>query len=1399
MKLKNPNGHLTPKMMRRGLCVAVSALLSSVSVEAAPSSTDISSSKIEPPKVHRNIGDLEIYQSAEGGKVTIMMMLDTSGSMSGELMTDGSACELENTHYTLITRQSNTIPQYTRYLCHTHTTAGKRYQFYAKKQGNWWSGYYTTYHRCLDDHCNSISSQSYDVKNRLSQYSVENRGSDKLYYTPLKPHYRDEQIPDRMTRLKDAIFTLLDKDSAGNYLLDSHKVAIGIGQFSSQSDENNQFNYTDGQTGKILVPAASLSEEQRKKIKEEVAKLRAEHRTPTANAYAEAGAYMMGTTTWVGYTNIYGYTVPPQSGFEKSHKSTKSNGKYISPLKNANSCDGQGIYFLTDGEPNGADPYEIMNKALEGNGHKIPNYPKDINSFTYGSISPGNETLPFGSSNGNAMPSVGAFAKALRDVDKNPSRKSIRTAVVGFGSVFDVNKYNGIILKDLQSPKLDPKTSLPIQSNGKYEYHQDKKSDYINCNLISNVDAKNACNWGAKSHPSLPKDVGGYGEGGFYSAQSTDDIIKSVRTFLSDLNNEIAASPSGILTVPKDPYKTIGELPYAFMPLVEARVGGGNGHSNIWPGNVKKYKLYDGTLQGQNGDNIFTNVAGSLNADAADLWTSSSSANGARHDSVRVGGLYGNLKTPNHPNNTDNIRTLYLEDLTAQGQQTTTFRKITVDWFSGKVTGLDELIDTTTYTPKNKLILLQFLGFERAAYTKNGREQYTKYLSDMYDIPNIKMSDLVLKKAASPNKVLGATIHSKPISISYGANLDDHGRIKDTERDDYVFFGSMDGTLHLVNAKNHSGGNNIDGGGTENVVILPRIMMQQQPEALIPESTYIDRLAGTPKFGIDGHWAVKNKYSYNYSEKKVKSDGKVLAYGGMRLGGEGLLALDITNKNEPKKGFSNQNSALIDKTTPGFERIGHIWNQPTLARIKTSQTDTKGTDVIVFGGGYDMCYEYDNFQVGVSGIGQSVGRHQANQNQQCNNKSIAQGNAIYIVNADTGQLLWSASNQSNTKKTPSKTHSDLKHSIVGGVAALDRNSDGIADHLYFGDLGGQLFRVDFKDGNITSSSITKLLKNEYTGNTIKYTRRFYEMPVVSIHKNPHNNQLFAMVNIISGDRSSPLSKMRADNQYADRVYGIIDTDVTRVDLFTKSATNGNQSMSMIKELGDNDLIDFSKENKNNGNYSQQAKKKIIEQMQKQVKKGWYYPLTRFDGWANVRYGKGFGKSDILANKLYTSVYNPDMNYSAVNSCNARIVGGTERQIYCLPYGVCLENESRNGTAGFIRAGQGIQELSFGSFTSKDNITRRTLINTLSLTEQLKENNRVNFGSDNSKKLIRPNQGAPHQDTPNSHIGLLASNFGDAGGQSQSQNTQLASQLSGDGTGSIDLVSERYILQPRQWY
>lgn len=112
-------------------------------------------------------------------------------------------------------------------------------------------------------------------------------------------------------------------------------------------------------------------------------------------------------------------------------------------------------------------------------------------------------------------------------------------------------------------------------------------------------------------------------------------------------------------------------------------------------------------------------------------------------------------------------------------------------------------------------------------------------------------------------------------------------------------------------------------------------------------------------------------------------------------------------------------------------------------------------------------------------------------------------------------------------------------------------------------------------------------------------------------------------------------------------------------------------------------------------YTLAQKNEVSDLMRQGTKQGWYYSLTRFDGYGNVRYTKGIGKSEVIDSFLYTTAYNPDMSYGSTNSCSAKIVGGSERQLYCLPYGICTDPKSKNGTGGFVRAGQGLQELTLG--------------------------------------------------------------------------------------------------------
>lgn len=1522
----------------------------SMMVAVSTSQADISQKKI---------GDLEIYKAATDGQINLMMMLDTSGSMG---------------------ISSLVLPKNNPYGSPGDVDTGLCDRVIVYEYNNNRSSTYPFAEWAY----NARDTRDGETKGKTSfKKSVTINGTTIPYYLrgcgtasidaagklvePVDSTGRQLGAFDRLSRLKDALITLL----AGTDIKNS--IVMGLGQFSSKTEINISGatnKIVDGHSGRILVKAAALDQNQRIKLIQAIAGIqsldtttnqdgsandalkfssnnypnvtKASSGTPAAHAYAEAGAYMMGTTTgkdpnppssvsivydgsmtmqnpttkeqvyftcvslgggetsifngnakvkqcvnnwpgydssnkiittatinrgvympngnggwtqitslddfktksgvttmdsgwetftklpvgwryggwmkvanepmdiepivgtvWTGYAGgtigIVSYRTSPFSikntttstngigepienmygGIAYSTADTNNGTNYYrgaTPVTSTTAqCDSNGIYFLTDGAPNSTKDdmaKTILNKSLNDDTRYT------IITKPTGLISPTLQSGLFSGETGG-WEWIGEYAKRLRNASQNPSGISIKTAVAGFGSSF-----------------------------AGLDYNSDTK--LYNCDTATaNNDAKNACKWGQQG--------AGYGEGGFFYAKSSEDIANSVLSFIQNLNNTLPATPSGTIIVPDDPYRADSQLAVAYYPILQAEVGK---NQAIWAGNLKKYNLNEGTLYGKNNSALFLDVAGNLNPATEDLWSAIADING-KNNNVTSGGFYSNLSTPNTTVN--NVRTLYIEDNTSSNDRSPRLRKLGVN-VSGKVT-LDgsiistsnTFVDTTTYSRTNVNLLLQFLGFTLTDAQKTQA-----------------LADLVLTAPASPVKVLGATIHSTPSMVSYSADLDTDGKVSST-RDDYALFGSSDGSLHMVNADDYTATSN---GGREQLAFIPKQMLISQPQALI-NGTGTD--VGKPYFGVDAPWLVSANYFYDLDNSKVTvtpcaanttidpnntrdcRNTYVRAYGGLRMGGEGMYGLDLTDKNNPKMLFR------IDSATTGFDRMGQIWSKPTKAKIATGiDSTTKKVnaykDVLVFGGGYDTCYEDENYQVGTTTSTLSNQKSQA-----CNRTTAAEslGNAVYMVDAKTGALIWSATKAANTVSGATNTTvSTLNNSIVGGITVLDRNNDGYMDQLYFADMGGQVFRADFTnagatqyntDGSIkmdkdkkpilttsfANTRVVRLLQPAFSGADIKYNHRFYERPAVSFYRGDssfNNSRLFAMVNVISGDRSSPLSKLRASDAYADRLYGIMDTDVTLADSilyasdFTtrqESTATGAPKVQKVVDLTANttatsDLLALPTVTTD---YTLATKRSAITSVK--AKRGWYYPLTRFDGFNQVKYTKGVGKSEVINSFLYTTVYNPDMTYGTVNPCVAKITGGSERQLYCLPYGICLKETtnsagaaideyatSTNGTAGFARAGQGIQELTLGPRSSTLS-NQRLLIGTQAIRDRIY--NRVGFGDDSGKLQAG--------DTGSNNIGL----------DKTSQPLSGLSKTTGDGSAIENIYNDRYTLKPNTWF
>src|SRR5690606_2044046 len=165
---------------------------------------------------------------------------------------------------------------------------------------------------------------------------------------------------DRISRLKNALYSLavapvddpLTEDINEGIKAD---VKIGIGTYPEYVSSSN-----NNRRGFIRIPAnawGDINSRQRNAVLDLIRSNSFYGRggTPTSAAYAEAAAYLLGTTTGGGiYSGISksktfnGTAVI--SGYENII--VENDDSYKTPLTASTaSCSGQGIYFLTDGQP----------------------------------------------------------------------------------------------------------------------------------------------------------------------------------------------------------------------------------------------------------------------------------------------------------------------------------------------------------------------------------------------------------------------------------------------------------------------------------------------------------------------------------------------------------------------------------------------------------------------------------------------------------------------------------------------------------------------------------------------------------------------------------------------------------------------------------------------------------------------------------------------------------------------------------------------------------------------------------------------------------------------------------------------------------------------------------------
>jgi type IV pilus assembly protein PilY1 len=199
-----------------------------------------------------------------------------------------------------------------------------------------------------------------------------------------------------------------------------------------------------------------------------------------------------------------------------------------------------------------------------------------------------------------------------------------------------------------------------------------------------------------------------------------------------------------------------------------------------------------------------------------------------------------------------------------------------------------------------------------------------------------------------------------------------------------IYVGANDGMLHAIDATN----------GQEAFAYVPSTMYSNLSQ--LTDTSY------THRYFVDGSPTVGDVF---YS-----GSWHSLLVAGLRTGGKGLFALDVTDP----ANFSESNAPSIVRWEFQDPDMGYVFGQPLLVK-----TNNGRWSVIVSGG-----YKSGN----------------------------ANGHAyLFVIDARSGVLRKKIDTGAGTAASPNG---------LSAAAAIDTNGDGIADFVYAGDLDGNLWKFD---------------------------------------------------------------------------------------------------------------------------------------------------------------------------------------------------------------------------------------------------------------------------------------------------------------------------------------------------
>jgi type IV pilus assembly protein PilY1 len=221
-----------------------------------------------------------------------------------------------------------------------------------------------------------------------------------------------------------------------------------------------------------------------------------------------------------------------------------------------------------------------------------------------------------------------------------------------------------------------------------------------------------------------------------------------------------------------------------------------------------------------------------------------------------------------------------------------------------------------------------------------------------------------------------------------------------------VYVGGNDGMLHGFDANS----------GQEKIAYVPRVVY--------PDLTRLTASPYSHRFFVDGSPTVGDAF--------YGGAWHTALVGGLRKGGQGIYALDVTDPT--KFDESGANAALIamwEFTDANDADLGYSYSRPAIVRMKN------GKWAAVFGNGYN--------------------------NTEADGNASSTGNAVlYVVDMETGSVIKKIDTGVGTSADPTGTS---RANGLATPAPVDVDGDRVIDYIYAGDLFGELWKFDVNNSD----------------------------------------------------------------------------------------------------------------------------------------------------------------------------------------------------------------------------------------------------------------------------------------------------------------------------------------------